>query len=120
MNHGQKNMLNERHTLAERMDGDGNSIAEIAQALGVTRERARQIVMLVKKRRAEAACQGTEPFSTLNPRVRRHLLAGYAPNDRPSLREVREMMRSGFLKKIPNIGKLAIQQIERWLQSHGV
>jgi hypothetical protein len=48
-------VLNERHALAEKLRNDGKPFAEIALALGVTAERARQIVTLVKKRRAEEA-----------------------------------------------------------------
>ena len=113
-------ILNERQVLAERLRIAGNSFAEIALALGVTTERALQIVMLVKKRRAEEACQDKYPFLTLNPRVRRHLLARFPPGEHPKPSEIREMMRSGLLKEIPNLGKLALQQIEIWLQSHGV
>jgi len=41
-------------------------------------------------------------------------------NQRTVSSEVREMMRAGLLKKAPNLGKLALHQIEVWLQSHGV
>lgn len=112
--------MNERHALAQRMRSEGNTMTKIGHALGVTAERVRQILMLVKQRRADEECLGKEPFSTLNPRVRRHLLAGFGPGEHPKLSEVREMMRSGDLKKIPNLGKLALHQIETWLQSHGV
>jgi hypothetical protein len=113
-------ILNERQVLAERLRIAGNSFAEIALALGVTTERARQIVMLVKKRRAEEACQDKYPYLTLIPRVRRHLLSRFPPGELPKPSEVREMMRSGQLKKMPNLGKLALHQIEMWLQSHSV
>ena len=113
-------VLNERHALAEKLRNDGKPFAEIALALGVTAERARQIVTLAKKRRAEEASQGKYPFLTLIPRVRRHLLAQFPPGEHPKPSEVREMMRSGLLKEVPNLGELALHQIEVWLQSHGV
>jgi hypothetical protein len=91
--------LNERQVLAERLRIAGNSFAEIALALGVTTERAQQIVMLVKKRRTEEACQDKYPYLTLILRVRRHLLAQFPPGELPKPSEIREMMRLGQLKK---------------------
>jgi len=112
--------LNERYALAVRMRNEGNTVAQIGQALGVSRERIHQMLRLVKQRQAEEARQDTEPFLTLSPRVRRHLLALFPSGEHPKPSELREMMRTGLLKKIPNLGKLSLRQIEAWLQSQGV
>ena len=112
--------MNERHAVAERMRAEGCSYAKIGEALGVSGGRVQQILRVVKQRRAEEAGSSTEPFSTLNPRVRRHLLKAFSVGEPATLGRVREMMASGLLKKIPNLGKLALHQIETWLQGYGV
>src|SRR5450830_1646664 len=102
------------------MRNDGKSSTEIARVLGVTRTRVLQILNDVNQRRLEEEANPNDPFLTLHFRVRRHLLREFPEDVRPTLSKVREMETSGYLKKIPNLGKLSIQIIDKWLQSHGV
>jgi len=112
--------MNERHALAERMRAEGRFYSKIGEALGVSGGRVQQTLRVVKQRRAEEAGSSTEPFSTLNPRVRRHLLKALSVGELATMGRVRKMMGSGLLKKIPNLGKLALHPIETWLQGYGV
>jgi DNA-binding transcriptional regulator LsrR (DeoR family) len=111
--------MNERHAMVERMRNDGKTLTEIAEVLGISRVRVNQILTAVSRRNAEETISASDPFSSLNVLVRRRLLRNFPADARPTLSMVREMKTSGALKKVPNIGKLAIQTIENWLQSHG-
>jgi len=111
--------VNERHALAARLRDDGKTQAEIAMVLGVSRERVHQILKTVNQRRLEDESGAAGPFMNLHQRVRKHLLREFTHDAYPPLSKVREMMTSEHLKKVPNLGKLSIQIIEDWLQSHG-
>ena len=111
--------MNERHALAARLRTEGKTQAEIAVVLGVSSGRIHQILKTVNQRRLEEEAGETVPFFSLHQRVRKHLLSEFPGNTYPPLSKIRELMTSGALKKVPNLGKLSIQIIEDWLQSHG-
>jgi predicted transcriptional regulator len=111
--------VNERHALAVQLRTDGKTQAEIAVVLGVSRGRIHQMLKTASQRRLEAEAGEAGPFSSLHQRVRKHLLNEFPRDAYPPLSKVREMMESGTLKKVPNLGKLSIQIIEDWLQIHG-
>ena len=112
--------MNERHALAVQLRTDGKTQAEIAMVLGVSPGRVHQILKTVNQRRLEEASGAAGPFLNLHQRVRKHLLSEFPGDAYPPLGKVRELMATGALKKVPNLGKLSIQIIEEWLQSHGV
>ena len=111
--------MNARHDLAARLRTDGKTQAEIAIVLGISRGRVHQILKTVNQRRLEQESGEAGPFLSLHQRVRKHLLSEFPRDAYPPLSKVREMMTSGALKKVPNLGKLSIQIIEDWLQCHG-
>lgn len=111
--------MNARHALAARLRSEGKTHGEIAMVLGVSGRRIHQILKAVNQRRLEDEAAETVPFLGLHRRVRKHLLSEFPGNTYPPLSKVRELMTSGALKKVPNLGKLSIQIIEDWLQSHG-
>jgi len=105
--------------MAARLRTDGKTQAEIAMVLGVSRGRVHQILKTVNQRKLEEESGETGPFLSLHQRVRKHLLSEFPGGAYPPLSKVRELMTIGALKKVPNLGKLSIQIIEDWLQSHG-
>ncbi len=74
--------------------------------LGVSRGRVHQILKTVNQRRLEEESGAAGPFLNLHQRVRKHLLSEFPGDAYPPLGKVRELMATGALKKVPNLGKL--------------
>ena len=112
-----------RRAEALRQRRDGKTLAAVGAAMGVSRERVRQ--MAIEAAQREAAIQNVEvsPLGVLSARTRHCLLSEVhyrsKRSDGPTPQEVRGWLDSGELQKIPNLGKKSVEEVKAWLASLG-
>lgn len=114
--------MDNRYEIAEQLRNEGKTFRQIGIALKVSPERARQIVLSARRLREYKGI----PWLSLSTRTRNRIMYelscyGYLTNDEfPSPKFVREMINNGTIhKRLPNFGKLSLQELEQWLEEHG-
>lgn len=112
------NQVDKKPADALRMRREGKTLSDIGRAIGVSKERARQIVF-IEKRREQALLNIKEaPFEVLSTRTRNLLLQEHSRNGNggcPTPQYVRSILDSGELHKAPGAWKRSIQEIVDWL-----
>lgn len=88
---------------------DGARLCELARGLGITSTRVRQV--LNKADKLELAGQSYNLIDKLSVRTRNCLQTW----NLDSVEEVRAAMADGSIKKIPNLGKVSLEEIRQWL-----
>ena len=100
----------------------GRTLAEIGRELGRSCERVRQMQALAERREKALINGKASPLDLLSVRAKNCLLAekySSTGRDEPTPQEVRVWLDSGRLKKIPNMGKKAVQEVAAWLAAIG-
>jgi DNA-directed RNA polymerase alpha subunit len=87
----------------------GTRKSEIAKQLGLSKERARQVV--AKAERLEKTKDSLDPLEAMSVRVRNCLRAA----DIYTVDDLRAAVVSGKIEKIPNLGAVSKSQIREWL-----
>lgn len=105
--------MNERYQIAKQLREQGKTLRQIGGALGVTHERARQ--MLAKVKRMERAAEaGPNWYDGLPTMVQNALLS----EELTSEAQVAVAIDTPEFERIPNIGKIGRAQIRAWLARH--
>jgi hypothetical protein len=104
---------NVRALRALNMRRRGLRLIDIAKEFDVTRERARQLVMLgIEIERRMVSC---DPWDKLPARCRNALTA---TGCEPTPAGVSEHFKTHDIKRVPAIGKKAIADLNAWLTQH--
>ena len=94
---------------------DGMTLAKIAVEMGVSQERARQMVLSGESRERALENAHSNPLDLLSVRAHNCLKAENVST--PA--QARALQKSGELKKVPNLGKKSVLEIEAWLNAMG-
>ena len=106
-----------REALALRRQGE--QFQSIARTLGVSAERARQLVTIGQEIERRQASR--DPWDELSARTRNALLAdGCEPTPEGVRKQYRTICGMQYaLGRVPNLGKKSIVEINDWLTQHG-
>lgn len=94
----------------------GKSFSDIGEEMGVSEKRARVMVHLAESRESALQKAEQDPFGLLSTRARNCLTAevGTEPG---AVDRVRKLRTNNLLRKVPNMGRLTIQEVEAWLDA---
>ncbi len=110
--------MNDRYLTAFDMKNEGKNLREIGDALGVSKERARQMILRGERITANIAkgvvCE--KIFDGMNLQTKHYL----SKNDIKSYAALKEALDNGVLEKIEGIGEQRIEQIRKWLNDNTV
>jgi hypothetical protein len=101
--------LDEYHNKLLQQRRHGRKLKDIAAELGRSSSRARQI--LARAERAEKKNSQECTFDGLNSRIRNCLLSYQIT----TVQQVKDSLKNGSIKDIPNLGDVSIGEIINWL-----
>lgn len=119
--------MEERYEIAEQLRNQGKTYRQIGNALNVSLERARQMVLCAKKMREREDKYSDIPWFSLSTRTRNRILCDLFDGENagtggefPSPRQIRALIESRPINKLlSNFGKISFQELQAWLEKHG-